>query len=71
MIYACTRQIVDTSMKITSTSDMEITRSGVNVLYPPIDQLAVAAAAASSSAAFSAASLSASEDMVMKKATQT
>ena len=57
---------------------MEIIRSGINELYPPIGQLAVAAAEAAASsaallsaAAFSAASLSASVDMVMKGTTRT
>ena len=55
---------------------MEISRSGMKILYPPVGQLAMAAAAAASSAAlrsaaaWSAAPLSASVAMVMMKASR-
>ena len=66
-------------MQITSTAHIKITRSGMNMSYPPVGQLAVAAAEAAAvaaeaaAAACSAAILSASVDvdMVMTKATRT
>jgi hypothetical protein len=53
----------------------EISRSGINELYPPVGQAeataAAVAAAASSAAFFSASSFSASVDMMTMKKTQT
>ena len=66
-MYARTRQIVETSMQTTSTAHMKVNRTGVNVLYPPVGQSAVAAAEASASsvillsaAAFSATAIAVS-----------
>ena len=71
--------IADTSTYNCSMAKIEIDRSGINELYPPVGRAeadAAVAAAASSAAFFSASSFSvaarlASLDMVMKKATMT
>ena len=58
IIISHTRQIVETSTQITSIAHTEIRRSGINELYPPVGQLAVAAAeAAAAAAAASSAAL--------------
>ena len=68
----CTRQIVETSTHMTSTTNMEIIRRGINMLYPLVGQLAAAAQVVDSSAILlSAAALWASVAMVMKKAART
>ena len=80
MIKLCTRQIVETSTHMTSTANMEIIRRGINMLYPPVGQLAVAAAEAAAAAAAAAlavswaaaaaAAVASSLVMMMMKATQ-
>ena len=69
MMKLRTRQIVETSTHMTSTANMEINRRGINMLYPPVGQLAVAAAEAA--VPVSSATLSASVLMVMTKVAQT
>ena len=51
IILLRTRQIVETSAQMTSTAHIRISRSGISELYPPVGQLAVAAAEAAASAA--------------------